>query len=173
MVAAITETDFNICGEVPVWLYGKVATSGDWVLLDSAYPGTVDLQGHQYPLDNVSEALVWAHAKIVAAAAVATTTGTTVTYDGATANQRIAGGYYILNNTSGEIMYVVNDTGYDSTSGTLTVVRGALGTTAVAIGDNDEFNVLNCIVITTATAVGAFAGKFTPLPNDPKCKIFG
>ena len=49
MAAAITETDFNICGEVPVWLHGTVATTGDWVLLDSAYPGTVDLQGQQYP----------------------------------------------------------------------------------------------------------------------------
>ena len=172
-MAAIVETDFNICGEIPVYLHGTVATTGDFVLLDSSYPGTVDLQGRQFPIDYDSEALVWSHAQITVLAAVATTTGTTVTYDGATANQRTSGGYYIINNSTKEAMYVVKDTGYDGTSGTLTVVRGALGTTAVNIGDGDYFDILNCIVITAATAVGPFAGKFTPLPNDPKCKIFG
>jgi len=172
-MAAITETTFNACGDMPVWIHGNVATSGDFVLLGSAYPGTVDLHGTQFPKDNVSEALVWAHAKIVASAAVATTTGTSVAYDGATANQRTSGNYYILNNTSGEIMYVEVDDGYDDTSGTLTVRRGALGTTAVAVGDNDEFSVLNCIVITAGTAAGRFAGRFVPLPNDPNVEIFG
>ena len=34
-MAAIVETDFNICGEIPVYLHGTVATTGDFVLLDS------------------------------------------------------------------------------------------------------------------------------------------
>lgn len=164
---AITETSFNILGEGTVLVYGKVATTGDWVVLDSVYPGTMGvMSGTQFPLDNPSEQIVPSFAKLIASAAVASTTTETFTYDGATGDQRTSGGYYIISDTSGEIMYVVSDSGYTTTTGTLVVKRGALGTTAVNIGDNDQFSVLNCIIITTATAVGPFMLEFRSLPAD-------
>lgn len=168
----ITETSFNILGEGTVMCKSKILTTGDWVLFDSAYPGSLSIVGVQFPLDNDSEKMVWAYSKLIASAAVATTTGESIAYDGAVANQRTSGGYYILNDTSGEIMYVVYDDGYTSTSGTLTVKRGALGTTAVAVGDNDQFSILNCIEITAGTAVGPVVFEFRPLPTDYNVDLF-
>lgn len=172
MAAAITEKTFANVGEVTQYVSGTIATTGDWVLLDG-FAGTFDLQGRQFPTDNAAEELVWTYARLVAKGAVADTTTQTITYDGATANQRESGGYYIINDTSKEVMYVEVDDGYDSTTGDLTVQRGALGSTAVAVGDNDEFSILQCIVITASTAVGGFVAKFTPLPTDPKVGILG
>ena len=168
----ITETSFNILGEGTVACLTKVLTTGDWVLFDSDYPGALSILGRQFPTDNDSEVMVWAYSKLIASAAVATTTAESMTYDNAVANQRTSGGYYILNDTSNEIMYVVADDGYDSTSGTLTVKRGALGTTAAAVSDNDQFSILNCIEITTATAVGPAYFEFRPLPTDYNVKLF-
>ena len=173
MASAITEATFANVGEVTQYISGTKAATSDWIVLDSAFPGTIDLHGVHFPTDNTLEALTWTYATIVVAAAVADTTTQSVTYDGATANMRTSGGYYVLNDTTKEVMWVEVDSGYDSTSGTLTVQRGALGSTAVAVGNNDVLHVLNCIVITNSTAAGDFIAKFTPLPTDPKVGILG
>jgi len=168
--AAITETSFNILGEGTVACYAYVTETGDWVVLDSAYPGTLGIVGTQMPTDAATAAIVPNFAKLIAQGATASTTTESFIYDGATALQRTAGGFYIFNNSTGEMMYVVSDSGYTTTTGTLVVKRGALGTTAVNIGDNDEFAVLNCIEITSAIGWALF--EFRPLPSDPSVNMF-
>ena len=171
MAAAITEATFNNVGEVTVYLSGTVAATGDWVVLDSAFPGTLDLVGRSFAKDGDTDVLVWTYPTLAVKAGVDSTTTQSVTYEGATADMRTSGGYYVYNDSTLEVMYVEVDSGYDSTTGTLTVQRGALGSTAVAIGENDVLQVLNCIEI-TANA-GGFWAKFTPLPTDPKVGILG
>ena len=168
--AAITETSFNILGEGTVAVYAYVTETGDWIVLDSAYPGTLGVVGTQFPTDAASAAIVPNFAKLIAKGATASTTTESFEYDGATASQRTAGAFYILNNATGEIMYVVSDSGYTTTTGTLVVKRGALGTTAAAVTDNDEFAVLNCIEITSA--IGWALLEFRPLPSDYNVKMF-
>ena len=168
--AAITETSFNILGEGTVAVYAYVTETGDWIVLDSAYPGTLGVVGTQMPTDAATAAVVPSFGKLIASEAIASTTTESFTYDGATAAQRTSGGFYIFNNSTGEMMYVVSDSGYTTTTGTLVVKRGALGTTAVNIGDNDEFAVLNCIQI--ASAIGWTLLEFRPLPTDYNVDMF-
>lgn len=170
--AAITEVTFNDLHNNELYISGSVVTTGDWIVLDSL-PGILDFRGTLFPTDNNNEVITWYFGKIVSNADGTAATDTSVTYDGGTALQRSAGGFYIINDTSKEIMYVVADSGYTTTTGTLTVRRGCLGTTAVTVGDNDEFRVLNCIVITFSTAAGFFVGRITPLPSDPATELFG
>ena len=171
MAAAITEATFNNVGEVTVYLSGTVAATGDWVVLDSAYPGTLDLVGRAFVTGGATDTLVWTYPILAVKAGVDSTTTQSVTYDGATADMRTSGGYYVYNDSTLEVMYVEVDDGYDSTTGTITVQRGALGSTAVNIGEDDELQVLNCIEITASA--GGFWAKFTPLPTDPKVGILG
>jgi hypothetical protein len=170
--AAITEATFNDVTNYEVYVNGTVVTTADWIVLDSAYPGTLDFRATLFPTDNNNEVVTWYFGKVVATADGTDATDTSFVYDGGTALQRSSGGFYIYNDTSKEILYVVSDSGYTTTTGTLTVKRGCLGTTAVKILDNDEFRVLNCIIITFSTAVGDFFGRFTPLPTDPYVDLF-
>ena len=113
----------------------------------------------------------WAYAEVCADAANADVTSTAITYDGATANDRLSGGFYVRNSNSGEVMYVKSDSGYAGTSGTLTVVRGALGTTPAAIANNDYLFVLNSLHFTGAAVGTALIGYFA-LPELTKAKVF-
>jgi hypothetical protein len=71
------------------------------------------------------------------------------------------------------MIYVVSDTGLKSaTSGTLTVIRGCLGTTAAAIADNEYLHVMNSIVLTGAT-VGKELLFYMELPRIPKANVLG
>jgi hypothetical protein len=101
--------------------------------------------------------------------AVAATTTTSVVFDNASATRIVP--YYVLNATTGEIMYVTADSGTTTTSGTLTVRRGVLGTTATAIADNAPLYVLNQIVLSTST-VGQVLLQVMPLPMDPGTPLF-
>lgn len=107
---------------------------------------------------------------VTAGDAVASTTATSIGYDTATAGTRTSGGYYVLNANTGEIMYVIADDGSASTSGTLTVQRGALGTTAVNVGASDVFYILNSVIL-GSTTVGKTVLVYTPMPDDPGVKI--
>ena len=139
MAAAITEETFNNVGEVTVYLSGTIAATGDWVVLDSAFPGTLDLVGRSFATGGATDTLVWTYPILAVKAGVDSTTTQSVTYDGATADMRTSGGYYVYNDSTLEVMYVEVDDGYDSTTGTITVQRGALGSTAVNMILNTDF----------------------------------
>lgn len=140
------------------------ATQSDWTILPEA--GIYLLASHLS---------TWAPETITfnsmtAGDAVASTTATSIGYDTATAGTRTSGGYYVLNANTGEIMYVIADSAPASTSGTLTVQRGALGTTAVNVGASDVFYILNSVILGSAT-VGKTILVYTPMPDDPGVKI--
>jgi hypothetical protein len=84
------------------------------------------------------------------------TVTTACTYnEGPVGITRPSSGYYVENNNSREIMYVVSDTTTDGgETGVMTVVRGCLGTTAAAIANDDYLGVLN-MVRPSGTAAGA------------------
>lgn len=72
-------------------------------------------------------------------------------YNGATANARLSGGYYMM--IDNEIIYVGKDSGYAGTSGTLTgLVRGALGTTAATHSATDKIYILNSFLLEDVNA---------------------
>lgn len=117
----------------------------------------------------------WGYATIRAAEPAAgtfTATDTTIEYDTAQASERPAGQFYVLNPTTEEIMYVIADSGYTTTSGTLTVKRGALGTTARTIADNQYLMVMNCLTL-AGISTGVCMMVYYDLPDDPGARVFG
>lgn len=95
------------------------------------------------------------------------TDDTSLVYDGGTANQRGNGGWFGRNRRTQEVIYVKADSGYTSTTGTLTVVRGALGTTAVAMADEDYISILNTLVLTGSATGNAYVTYVTM----PDCEV--
>jgi hypothetical protein len=142
-------------------------TQNDWVLLPD--PGGFIVASRNY--NGTPETLSNKKVDAVHDTSYAAT-DTAIVYDGAAANTRSAGGFYILNATSGEIMYVSNDSGYTTTTGTMTVRRGCLGTAAAAIANNAELYILNSWVLGSATT-GPTELVYIPLPADPAVKIYG
>jgi|WetSurMetagenome_2_1015567.scaffolds.fasta_scaffold00223_3 hypothetical protein len=149
------------------------ATQGDTILFTGC-AGVVPvamMTGSNADMGMVSDAFKYNILR--AAAAYATVTTTTIDYDTAVASSKITGGYYLYNATSGEIMYVVSDTAVKAaTSGTLTVIRGALGTTPAAIADNEYLHVMNSVVLTSATQ-GKELMFYMELPRLVKANILG
>lgn len=90
-----------------------------------------------------------------------------IVYDTAAADARPAGNYYIMT-VSGELIFVAKDSGYDDVTGTLTVVRGALGTTpsATGIANNNTLYILCGLTLVGATT-GEIVVTYTPLPENP------
>jgi hypothetical protein len=78
--------------------------------------------------------------------------------------------YYLAQDT-GEIMEVIADSAPTAAASTLTVRRGALGTTAAAITTAHHAAILNQIVMTSATVGGQLIAVL-PMPNDDGTKCF-
>lgn len=144
------------------------ATQSDWTILDCA--GTLmfstrlvtgALETPTYPTLTSDEAVDGF-----------TAAETAIVYDGATANTRPSGGYYVRVGTTGEILYVYTDSGYNAASGTLTVRRGCLGTTAAAIPNDTTLYILSTIILGSVTTGQALI-TYLPLPDDPATQIFG
>jgi hypothetical protein len=165
------KVDFQMMHLVPDVIEVTKATQSDWVNLK--YPGVLVLNGGAVftstadTVTNSAETISYGTMK--ANGAVATTTGTAVIYDSASITRLLP--YYILNGTTGEMMYVTADTAAGGAAGTITVRRGVLGTTAVAIADNAPFYVMNQIVLGSAN-VGKVFLMVLPLPSDPGTPLF-
>lgn len=165
--AKITSTSNTVAYPWKMATFTKV-TQSDWTLLDCA--GTLaftarhvngSLETPTYPTVTADEAVDGF-----------TAAETAIAYDGATANTRPSGGYYVRNGTAGEILYVYSDSGYTGASGTLTVRRGCLGTTAAAIANDATLYILSTIILGSATTGPALI-TYLPLPDDPATQIFG
>lgn len=146
--------------------------SGDWIVLD--VPGIVapTMVGDTGAALALTYGVVVVNNKSTAYAA----TDTSIVYDGGSpaSTTRKAGGFYVMASTGDEIMYVLNDSGYTGDTGTLTVVRGALGTTAAAasVADDVSLNVLN-VIVSGADIDGRAFLRGVVLPSDPKAQMFG
>lgn len=99
-------------------------------------------------------------------------TNTTATYNEAPVGvTTYSTGSYILVSTTGEIMYCTTDSQSGET-GTMTVVRGALGTTAGAYGDDAYLFLLNSFKVDALPAGVRYIAYF-PYPSDPKSHMWG
>lgn len=99
-------------------------------------------------------------------------TSAAIEYDTAIAGERNSSNYYLIAPASGEIIYVRNDDGSAAVSGNLTgCVRGALGTTAADISDNDYMLVANCILL-HSERTGKMMMTYIAWPDEPKANFF-
>jgi hypothetical protein len=79
----------------------------------------------------------------------------------------------MYNPNTGEMIYVVSDAmATTDVTGTLTIIRGCLGTTAAALTANEYLMVMNSIKLTGAVAGVAFV-QYNELPRLPKASVFG
>jgi hypothetical protein len=99
-------------------------------------------------------------------------TSAAIEYDTAIIGERNSSNYYMMAPASGECIYVSKDDGSAAVSGNLTgCVRGALGSTAYDIADDDYLLVMNCIHLHSAR-VGKMMMTYIALPDDPKANFF-
>ena len=147
--------------------------SGDWVVLD--VPGVV--AGKMHGDTGAELAFTYGTLNVHNKGAAYSATTTSIVYNEASPGTtvRSAGGYYLLCSTgvTGEIMYVVADSGYTADTGTLTVIRGCLGKTAALAGVADDcvLNVLN-VIVTGADIDGRAFLRGVVLPTEYKANIF-
>ena len=166
-----TKVDFQLMHLVPDVVLVTKVTQSDWVNLN--YPGVFVLNGGAVftsvadTVTNSAETITYGTMK--ANGAVANTTGTSVIFDNASITRLLP--YYLYNGTTGEMMYVTADSAVGSAAGTVTVRRGVLGTTAVAIADNAPLYVMNQIFLGSAN-VGKALLMVLPFPRDPGVKMF-
>lgn len=99
------------------------------------------------------------------------TDDTAIVYDGGTASERTDGSFYARNARTGEVVFVKSDSTPTGTGGTMTVVRGCLGTTAAAMADEDYLFCMNSLVSTGAATGTAIVGYFA-LPELHKATFF-
>lgn len=116
----------------------------------------------------------WEYALIRAAepsSGTFTAVDTTIEYDTAVIGDRNTGNFYVRNPTSGEVMYCISDSGSTTTSGTMTVIRGCLGTTAAVIADNTYLQVMNCLYLNSAN-VGIEHIIYYAMPGEYRATIY-
>lgn len=100
-----------------------------------------------------------------------TATSTQIVFDNASMGTgRSSGGYYLLNGSTNEIIYVVRDP--QTAAGTLDVIRGCLGTTAAVPADDNYLMVMNIVTLPAAGA-GVATIFYMDMPEDPKAKWCG
>jgi hypothetical protein len=163
--AAIAKTVFNYNGNIPVIFSFVKANTADWVVFGD-YTGVIDCRGTLYTgADEAS--LTYGTAS---GPTSFTATQTTLAVTSATITR--VPPYYIMDALTKEIMMVLSETAAGSSSSTLTVKRGVLGTTASAnSGANDTLYIMNIIVFGAATS-GFISGHFLPMPEQPDVGLF-
>lgn len=143
--------------------------SGDWVVLND--PGIIAplLVGDTGAVMTQTYGTLNVHNKSTAY----TATTTSIVYNEASPSStiRLSGGFYVQHATTGEIMWVYNDSGYNADTGTLTVFRGALGTTAGLCADDTVLNVLN-VIVTGTDIDGRGILRGIVLPSEYQAKLF-
>ena len=152
-----------------------VATTTDTIYFGGS-PGVIIKSGWLHNGTDATTAIYGWQFNSVACDATIAVGVTAITYDGATASTRGASNYYIKNTATGEIMYVVKDSAPTATSGTFTVIRGALGTTQGGLVDNDDLEILNSVIINYPApnvATSVVHVLYHELPMDPYAQVWG
>jgi hypothetical protein len=161
-----TKTVFNYNGNIPVIFSFTKAATADWTIFGD-YPGVIDCRGTLYT--GADEGSLTYGTMTGPTSFTATATSLAIT-SGVTTR---VPPYYIEDGLTGEIMMVISETAAGSSSSTLTVKRGCLGTTAAAnSGANDTLYILNCVIWGAATT-GLVTGHFLPMPEQPDVGLFG
>ena len=165
-----TKVDFTLQHLVADIVMVTKVTQSDWI--NFVYPGVIVLNAAVFTsiadtVTNVLETITYGTMK--STAAYATVTTTSIVIDSASITRLLP--YYILNGTTGEIMYVTADSAVGSAGATLTVKRGCLGTTATAIADNAPLYVMNQIFLGNAQ-VGKDILFILPYPSNPDAPLF-
>ena len=171
-MAVLTENNFNLVGEIPVVAYVKKLAADDTFVIPHA--GARNITAKRF--NGVDEAITYSTIQIANDGTPYGSATTTIAYDTATANGRLPGGYYVFTD-EGEAIYVIKDSGYDGTSGVLTVKRGALGTTpgtsGAGVGNDDYLYVTCALKLVTSSTSGYVVVNYTPLPEDPDTNLLG
>ncbi len=144
------------------------ASTADWIILDD--PGVEILKCDL--CTGAVQTPTWNTLTVKNTGTAYDADDTSIVYDGATASTRRQTNYYLGNSNTAEIMYVTNDSGYTTTTGTLTVIRGALGTTASlsSVVNDATLYILNSIVLAGAT--GCTHIQYLGMPEQPKANFF-
>lgn len=147
-----------------------VAAAADTVILPSPGGIIVNIQRRSNATVGSKAEYGWAYNTGQVNGTIAAST-TALVYASATASTRPAGDFFIQNMATGEICYVTADSGYAGTSGTMTVIRGALGTTAAPFTESHFIQFMNSIYF-IGGAAGVADMVYFALPYDPKAKVF-
>jgi hypothetical protein len=185
-MAAIYSTMYTAmeCGYPVKTALFSVATTGDWFKMGA--PGVIPIACNVFTTASSGYTATPYYANVLVTTTVSTTTGTSVVYKAA-ANPWLMpqGPFYIL--TAGrEIMMCTYNSGYSATAGggstgTMTVIRGCLGTTATTTGlvAGNTLHILKVLKFSTNSAdghgapiVGPVMMAFMELPDDPKAYVF-
>jgi len=169
MASEITPKYWNYQHGIPVKGRFVKAATADWIVLP--YPGAVNIRGNLYT--GAQETTLTYGTMVVNNKGTAySATDTAIVADAATSSRQVP--YYVqAGATGGEIMMVVTDATPTTSTGTLTVIRGCLGTTAAAASlvDDVVLYIKNIVVFGQATT-GVVDFEFTPLPYEPKTKLY-
>jgi len=144
--------------------------SGDWIVLTC--PGIICPTMNQ----TTGAAMAIAHGtfQVLNGGTAYTATTTSIVYDtdSPDSTTRLSGGYYI-ETTSGEYIYVLNDSAPTANTGTLTVVRGCLGTTASATGlaTTNVLQIKN-VIVTAADVNCRVIIRGVVLPTEYRTNMF-
>ena len=148
-------------GAMPIVAKVTKVTQNDWISFK-------DVKGVKIPSGVVMstsahaiETFTFGTMAILNAGTAYTATDTSIVYQTAVATRLLP--YYILT-AGGEIIEITADTGAATTTGTLTVVRGRLGTTASATGlaNGNVCLILNQVYLSSST-VGPALIYATPM----------
>lgn len=173
-IALTTLKQFAIQHLVPMLIGVTTLTTGDWINLVGV-KGVIlpqDLQITCSTANNAPDVGTVQYGNALSTAAYATVTTTSIVVDGALADATTVRQVpFYAKCKSGEIIEVLADSAPGAATATWTIRRGCFGTTPTAIADNDYFNIMNQIVI-SSTRVGLATGMVFAMPNDPGVKLF-
>ena len=184
----LTPTKFGFQGIIPIIMeVTRGGSASDWVFtydpnagtgvagnVPGAVHGTVLTMLYTGAVDTVLFGTATIAANSSTGTAANSATGTLLNVTSAPTDRTNAGTPFAIMTTAGEFMLVTSDSAPTSGTTTLTVVRGAYGSTAAVLPIGATVYFLNVLYLATAvTASSVEFIVFTPLPADPNAKLFG
>lgn len=162
----------------------SVATTGDWFKMSA--PGVIPIACRTFTTASSGYSATPYYANVLVTTTVSTTTGTTVVYKAAENPWTMPQGPFYILTAGREIMMCTYNSGYSATAGggstgTMTVIRGCLGTTATATGltAGNTLHILKVLKFSnvgyghgTVPVVGVVMLTYLELPSDPKAYVF-
>jgi hypothetical protein len=152
-------------GLVPINLRVTKVTQADWINIKGVRGVWPPTGNTQTITANVAETFTYGAATINNSGTAYTATDTSIVIGTAATGRKAP---YYLRTGSGEIMEVTADSAPTTNAGTLTVVRGVLGTTASATGlaHTNVCAILNCLILGSST-VGVTDIRAAPMVGEP------
>lgn len=166
--AELTETKQGIMHLVPLIVSAQCADAGgDWVVFDG-YKGVIPLAGMAVSVaTSGEEVFTYGTATINNGGTAYGATDTSIVCSSCSIT-RTGSAFYLLSQ-SGEILEVLSDATPTTSTGTFTVRRGCLGTTASGTGlaNTNKLAILNIVFLGEAL-IGSHLFVVLPMPNDTR-----